>query len=129
MHHVAIQDPEVQRNGIVYIAGNHRRRTSLFEQDRKLDSRGLALVREALPVRVVGIHHFTCSRLIEYVVPLLLALLSKEMRYRYRPHCIETDEEFLEALAPYGITPAAIPMDLGGSLPFEYAQWLVNDAP
>lgn len=123
MHEVALEDISVQTNGIVYIAGCPRRRSTLMDQDRKLDSVMLKVVREALPVRAVGIHHYVSSFLLEYVVPVILALFGGDMRKRYKLH-VGDEEKFLNELDEYGISVDVIPKDMGGKHPFEYEQWL-----
>jgi hypothetical protein len=124
IHHAALEDVEVQRRGVVYIAECPRTKSNLLQQDRKLDSIILKHVRHALPVRVVGVHHYLNSSILELFVPLLLPLFGATIRARYRYHLGRSSDEWLAELAKYGIPPQCLPTELGGSLEFSYDEWL-----
>jgi hypothetical protein len=79
MHEVSLEGVAVQRKGIVCIAGSPRRRSTLAEQDRKLDDLALRLVRKALPVRITCVHLYVSNRMIEYVVPILLSIFGRSI--------------------------------------------------
>lgn len=125
MHEVAIQDSETQKNGLIYLAQSPKKQTSLLEQDRKLDSKALHFVKTALPVRIVGIHHYISNRLYDYVVPILLALFGSSLRHRYRTYS-GNDEEYFQAMAAYGITKDVVHRAFGGTSEFDYTLWLRN---
>jgi len=125
MYHVALEDVDAQKNGIVNIAGTPRRISTLMDQDRKLDSRICFLYKEVLPVRIVGIHHFVSNRLLEYFVPVVLALFGSNIRRRYILH-IGTEESFLNELSVYGIDKASLPQDIGGTDTFDYESWIAE---
>jgi hypothetical protein len=120
---VALEDDSVQKNGIVIIAGHPRRPTTLAEQDRKLDSILLRYVRNAIPIKIVAVHHFTSAKLLEYLVPVLIAFIGPTMRKRYVPHA-GTEWKFLEELQKYGIDGSILPLNMGGKLDFNYSAWL-----
>jgi hypothetical protein len=119
-----MENVQVQQRGIVYIAQCPRTRSNLLEQDRKLDSIILKHVRNALPVRVVGVHHYLDNRLLQTFVPVLLPLLGANMRARYRYHMEHSSEEWLMELSRYGIPAHCLPTDIGGTLEFSYDDWL-----
>lgn len=123
MNEMATEDIEVQRNGIVSIIGSPLRPTTLMEEDRKLDAICFSIVRDALPLRVVGIHHYVSSRALDYVVPKLLALFGGDLRRRYKWYASD-DDSFLSGLKEHGILPSVLPSDLGGTSTFDYAEWL-----
>jgi hypothetical protein len=123
MHHVALEDDQVQRKGIVYIVGFPRRVSTLLEQDRKFDSFAFRHVKQALPVHVAGVHNFCSSRLLEFFIPIYLFLAGPAIRARYRLH-MGQEEDFLTALDEYGIKLEALPLDMGGTSDFDYAEWL-----
>jgi hypothetical protein len=125
VHEALLEDPEVQENGVVYLTGNPRRKSSLADQDRKLDSRCASYIRKSLPVRIVAIHHYESSRLIEYVVPLALAMLGSYLQVRYQLHVGEEDN-YLEELEGYGIARKCLPQDIGGISSFDYSEWLIQ---
>jgi hypothetical protein len=120
---VALEDDIVQKNGIVVIAGHPRRPTTLADQDRKLDSILLRNVRNAIPIKIVAVHHFTNAKLLEYLVPVLIAFFGPTMRKRYVPHA-GTEWKFLEELQKYGIDGGVLPLNMGGKLDFNYSAWL-----
>ena len=111
----------------MYVLGHPRRPTTLQEEDRKLDALMLRHVRSALPVRIVGVHHYISPQILEYVVPVLLPMLGKEMRHRYVYHR-GSEEQFLEELARYGISKDILPREMGGKCQFSYATWLDDRA-
>ena len=123
MEHALIEDEEVQKNGVVCIAGHPRRPTTLAEQDRKLDVILLRHMRAAIPIRVVAVHHFLSSKLFEYLVPVLMVLFGPTIRKRYVPHG-GTEEKFLEELAKFGIDKKVLPVHMGGKLEFSHVDWL-----
>jgi hypothetical protein len=125
VHEVALEDPDVQKNGIIYIAGSPRRISTLQEQDRKLDSIILQHVRKALPTRVVGVHHYVTSRMLEFIVPIILSLFGSEIRARYKLYSGYMEEDtYLKGLSTYGIGLDVLPTDMGGTHDFDYAEWL-----
>jgi hypothetical protein len=125
MHEVALEDTAVQKNGIVYIAGSPDRCSTLQDQDRKLDSILLQHLRKALPVRVVGVHHYVTSRMLEFVVPILLFLLGSDIRARYKLYTGYMEEgDYLNELSTYGIKLDVLPTDMGGTHDFDYPEWL-----
>ena len=72
MLHAALEDESVQRNGIIYVDG-HPTTEELEHYDRKLDAIFLRQMREALPVRVVGVHIHSTNRFYrEQALPVLL---------------------------------------------------------
>lgn len=125
MYHVALEDVDAQKNGIVNIAGTPRRISTLMDQDRKLDSRICFLYKEVLPVRIVGVHHFVSNRLLEYFVPVVLALFGSNIRRRYILHT-GTEESFLNELSVHGIGKANLPQDIGGTYSFDYESWIAE---
>ena len=80
-------------------------------------------MREAIPIRVVAIHHFINSYLLEYLVPMLMVLFGPAIRKRYVPH-MGCEEKFLDELAEYGIDRNILPVHMGGKSDFCYSQWL-----
>ena len=102
-----------------------RTRTYLSEQDRKLDSVILKHVRHALPVRIVGVHHYLDSKFLEIFVPILLPLFGPNIRARYRYH-MGTEEQWLAALALYGISTSSLPQEIGGTVDYSYQSWLAS---
>jgi hypothetical protein len=98
---------------------------ALYDQDRKLDSILLQHVRKALPVRVVGVHHYVTSRMLDFVVPVLLFLLGSEIRLRYKLYTGYMEEgEYVNALSTCGIEVDVLPTDMGGTHDFDYPEWL-----
>ena len=120
---VAIEDDIVQKNGIVIIAGHPRRPTTLADQDRKLDSILLRNMRYAIPIKLVAFHHVTSAKLLEYLVPVLIAFIGPTMRKRYVPHA-GSEWKFLKELQEYGINGGILPLNMGGKLDFNYSAWL-----
>ena len=96
-----------------------------MEEDRKLDSKNLADVKNALPVRIVGIHHYVSNRLLEFVVPFLNVLFGGDMRKRYKVHGGSL-ERWQRELDDYGISRDIIQVAHGGALYFDYAAWLAE---
>lgn len=123
MHQIAAEDPDVQLNGLLYIASSPINTSTLMEEDRKLDKKNLVDVKEALPVRVVGIHHYLSSRLMEFVAPILNVLFGGDMRKRYKVHGGSLDR-WLNELDGYGISAECLQIMHGGTLDFDYAVWL-----
>jgi hypothetical protein len=123
MHEAVLEDVEVQRKGIIYIAGSPRRVATLQEQDRKFDNLVFSHIRKALPVRVAGVHHYVSSRLLEYIVPITLFIVGPAIRARYRMH-MGREENVLAELAEYGIIRDILPTDMGGTHDFDYTAWL-----
>jgi hypothetical protein len=123
MHQIAAEDPDVQSNGLVYMADSPICPSSLLESDRKLDNKNLMDVKNALPVRIVGIHHYVSSRVLEFVVPIMNSMFGGEMRKRYKVHG-GTVDRWLRELDEYGISPDRLQVAHGGHLEFDYSQWL-----
>lgn len=124
MHQVALEDPMIRKNGLIYVAGHPRRPSSILEQDRKLDSLSLRLVRTAIPIRIVAVHHFFTSKLLDFVVPVMLVLFGPMLRHRYVPHMGCQEDQFLKELQDYGIGTDVLPYDMGGSHDYDYTKWL-----
>lgn len=102
-----------------------RTRTSLSEQDRKLDAVILKHVRHALPVRIVGVHHYLDSKFLEIFVPMLLPLFGPTIRARYR-YQMGSEEQWLDALGEYGIRSSSLPQEIGGTVDYSYQSWLAS---
>jgi len=126
LFHVALEDEDVQKNGVV-ILGYSEGSIDIRDYDRKLNKVNFELVSRILPVRVVALHHFFDSKIMELILPLLLFLMGGELRLRYEQHSIARwdADRFLENLEKFGITAEMLPIWMkGGTIDFDSEQWL-----
>jgi hypothetical protein len=77
----------------------------------------------AIPIRIVVVHHFISTRLLNYLVPVFIILSGLAIRKRYVSHT-GTEEQLLEELQEYGIDRKILPDNVGGILDFSYSAWL-----
>jgi hypothetical protein len=96
-------------------------------QDRKLDAQCSNLVRHALPVRVVSIHHYVSfGKLIELLVPFVLSMIGPSLRQRYKMYSGDA-ASYVAALGDHGITTDELPIDMGGTNDFDYGAWIRDE--
>eukprot|EP00542_Grammatophora_oceanica_P010780 CAMPEP_0194044624 /NCGR_PEP_ID=MMETSP0009_2-20130614/16066_1 /TAXON_ID=210454 /ORGANISM="Grammatophora oceanica, Strain CCMP 410" /LENGTH=293 /DNA_ID=CAMNT_0038689197 /DNA_START=1 /DNA_END=882 /DNA_ORIENTATION=- len=121
------EDDDVQRNnGNVVILMYDDGPFEISHFDRKLDRLCIEVIMGALPIRVVAIHHFFDSRVLDLILPFAFFMMGEEMRIRYQRHRTKQDTDvFLENLEQFGILPGMLPRWVkGGSLDFDSEEWL-----
>ena len=123
IHEAALENEQIQKNGIVSVPGLGLRRSSLLEQDRKYQLLAVQIMSNAFPIRIVAIHHVVSSRVAQYGVPFLLYVLGSKLRKRYKCHIYSSS--IFDILQQYGITRDILPQDFGGTHPtYNYTEWL-----
>lgn len=112
----------VQKNGLVALGLST---LTAMEYDRVLDRRLIGLLRTALPVRIVAVHHVVRSKFLEVILPVLLWMMGSNFRSRYVRHT-GLDVEVIEKLEKYGLPENKLPKEIGGSLNFDFQAWITT---
>lgn len=60
-----------------------------------------------------------------FLKPVMLALMSKEVRSRLQFHD-GSEDEVLESLAGYGILKSSLPTEMGGTFVLDQSEWIAN---
>jgi hypothetical protein len=115
VHEALLEDPEVQKNGVVFLLGTPRIKSPWPIRTKNLTpvAPRMFVIHFQFVLRIVAIHHYASSRL----------LLGSFMQVQYQLHMGEEDK-YLEELEEYGITPQCLPQDMGGISSFDYSEWL-----
>lgn len=114
----------MQRNGCIGLLTNGMSTHAMSGYDNKFD-RMVYQDGEVLPVRAECIHHFVTNELMKLIVETALYAMGSKLRARYCQHDGPFEKTLIE-LEKYGIDADIVPMELGGSLEFDYANHLVE---
>jgi hypothetical protein len=118
-----LEDPKVQHRGfVVVIFFNHG--FAFDKYDRKLDKMMIDHSNKIWPVRFVGFHICFNSKMTEIVLPFALYMMGKELRARLKIHPGSRLGTRFEELAECGIPRDFLPSSMGGTLAFDFEEWL-----
>mmetsp|Transcript_16402 Transcript_16402/g.23141 ORF Transcript_16402/g.23141 Transcript_16402/m.23141 type:complete len:316 (+) Transcript_16402:373-1320(+) len=126
MLHVLVEDPEVQKKGIVALGVNN---VPAYEITSIVDYKIFRVIwrdcNEVLPIRRRCAHMYWKSDIVFGLLKeiVLHFLGTKEMRAR---SCLYQGkiEDYFDALQAYGITSEMVPIAAGGTSDFDYEAWL-----
>jgi len=135
MVHQAIFDVEngdnIQKNGTIFLSEGslpEDRNSFLpfdtFAEVRRYFQTVSTDYESVLPVRVIAIHLIPKNVIIAAGIERLLDILGGNFRVRTKVHDGTQTQAVLQELAKCGIPPESVPADLGGSLQFDYYEWL-----
>ena len=120
VHEVILQNPNSAEKGCVLLID--ARDMTFWEFDPDLDAWYLQTMLKALPIQIVSLH--VCnfeSYIMKVIVPVWLALMDKVLHNRMIVHSKSPVDE----LSCYGISPEALPSELGGRLgcDISHSEW------
>jgi CRAL/TRIO domain len=119
--HVALEDVETQKVGVVLISDP--RRAKFSQTDSKLDQLMISSIRGCLPVRVSGMHLCHMPTFFSIIFPIIKVFLGKKLRQRIILHQGSV-EHVLDRLQVYGLTRDKLPDQLGGTVPLDQEKWV-----
>lgn len=119
---VAMEDPEVQRRGVVSII--NAKGTEKRHYSREFYSRMTRIIGLAMPVYFRGTHSCYPSFFANYFLyPILKLLIGKDLRQRFKLH-YGTTAEVLHDLERYCLPKNHLPVDIGGDITLDMAKWV-----
>lgn len=95
---------------------------TLWDYDRKLGERMMALERWFMPVRLAALHFCCIPRIVVLLLkPIGFAFMGKMVRQRTIIHNA-TEEQLPEALAGFGILKDMLPTEMGGTITLDHSK-------
>jgi CRAL/TRIO domain len=120
--HASIEDESVQRSGFVMMANMNMTKLSHF--NRGTVRRQFDQVREALPMKVRGLHGCHMPRFVkEWVYPAIKIFLGKRLRQRLNIHA---SNSLPQELFKYGFERENLPVCVGGTFQYDHTKWLAE---
>jgi len=118
--HDSVEEELAQTSGLVWLMKNDMPMgsVSMIPVEHLLD------VRDALPIRCAGIHWFLPNYWVQYMFEHMLAFTSPEIRARVRIYTGNDSKTHMEELEEYGIPRESLPAEFGGTLVFNYLEWI-----
>ena len=116
-----MEDPSIQRNGIVVIMYNVGNYSIVEHFDRKAMNLLIQFAFQSLPMRVVGVHHCFTSKVYNIVLPFILFFFGKDVRARHRLHSVP--DQIVPELLKFGLTMDSLPTEMGGQLVIDPVAW------
>jgi hypothetical protein len=116
-----MEDPLIERNGIVVIMYNVGNYSIVDHFDRKAMNLLLQFAFQCLPMRVAGVHHCYTSKVYSIVLPFILFFLGKDVRARHRLH--SDPEQIVPEIIKYGLSIDSLPTEMGGQLVIDPVAW------
>lgn len=100
--------------------------TTIWDIDPKLNDRTTFFYQKCWPVKAMATH--ICPPpliMMLFLKPVMLALMSKDVRSRLRFHD-GAEGEILQSLADYGILPSMLPKEMAGAVEMNLLEWIDN---
>ncbi|CAB9512436.1 tocopherol transfer protein [Seminavis robusta] len=113
MVHLALEDEETQKQGLVYIVDLSKASLSLL--DKELVRVAALSVTGCIPVRLSGIHGLYPPAVFWVIYPVVKVLLGERLRKRAKFHS-GSKKKVLAELAKYGLDSTKLPKLIGGEL-------------
>lgn len=118
--HSAIENESVQRAGFILMANMNMTKLSHF--NRGIVRRQFDQVRDALPMKVRGLHGCHMPRFVkEWVYPVVKLFLGKRLRQRLNIHL---SSSLPQELYKYGFERENLPVCIGGTFQYDHTKWL-----
>eukprot|EP00521_Asterionellopsis_glacialis_P009046 CAMPEP_0195281394 /NCGR_PEP_ID=MMETSP0707-20130614/723_1 /TAXON_ID=33640 /ORGANISM="Asterionellopsis glacialis, Strain CCMP134" /LENGTH=316 /DNA_ID=CAMNT_0040340275 /DNA_START=155 /DNA_END=1105 /DNA_ORIENTATION=- len=121
--HEAVEDETVQKNGVVLLGLNGDQQRDRWPKDVSLGKAFWSDGKDALPVRVAGVHRFTPTYIGKVLNEHYLSFMGAKTRARLRLWSGPLEANWTN-LEEYGITQDMIPVFLGGALDMTHHHWL-----
>uniref|UniRef100_A0A7S4MWC3 CRAL-TRIO domain-containing protein n=1 Tax=Odontella aurita TaxID=265563 RepID=A0A7S4MWC3_9STRA len=121
--HVAIEDPDTRRRGIVYIFNNRGMCWDKFDPRTYRQLTALLFHYTASMGRAMHCCHPTRHH--HVVTPIMKMMFRSRGRKRFKIHS-GSDEEVLRSLAEFGLGAEVVPNEMGGTLDPNPIRWLSN---
>jgi len=112
--HVAIEDPDTRRRGVVALVDGHSRSFNPF--DPILYRRLIEIGSHCHIFCVRAMHYFRPGPLFHLLNPVVKALVPERLRKRLVTHCGSTDA-VLRSVSSFGLHEDCLPSVLGGDVP------------
>mmetsp|Transcript_8228 Transcript_8228/g.15064 ORF Transcript_8228/g.15064 Transcript_8228/m.15064 type:complete len:410 (-) Transcript_8228:1611-2840(-) len=123
IYHVALEDPDVQKRGIVFMAYVEKASPKHF--DIHLYPTILDLEKKYVPIRIRAFHICHPDPFFRATLPIAKFILGRRIRSRTGIHS-GTEQAVLEKLVDFGIPPDRVPTDMGGVLVLDVCKWLCD---
>ena len=78
---------------------------------------------EALPIRIQAVHQSWLCNVTKMLLESSFFAMPLDIRARYQMHTVKPSE-LATAVEPFGVPPEAIPPEFGGSLDWNWDEWL-----
>lgn len=112
------------RSGVVMICWDKKKVFASY--DNAVDFRVPILERWCWPVRTIATHACSPPWFVARVLkPVFYALMDKHSRSRIMIHDVP-ESQILDALSSYGILKHMLPVEMGGTVLLNQAEWISN---